>query len=105
MARNNVFIPSEGWNKAYWFMIEFAIVFAVGLVIGWATSPLYEPLVTEQQLECHQISHEVECDLAEEPTVNQSSLNWIFWGTAGGIVLAWYIVIRGFAIKKPVLGN
>ena len=105
MARNNVFIPSEGWNKAYWFMIEFAIVFAVALVIGWATSPLYKPLVTEQQLECHQISHEVECDLAEEPTVNQSSLNWIFWGTAGGIVLAWYIVIRGFAIKKPVLGN
>ena len=105
MARNNVFIPSEGWNKAYWFMIEFAIVFAVALVIGWATSPLYEPLVTEQQLECHQISHEVECDLAEEPTVNQSSLNWIFWGTTGGIVLAWYILIRGFAIKKPVLGN
>ena len=57
MARNNVFIPSEGWNNAYWFMIEFAIVFAVALVIGWATSPLYEPLVTEQQLECHQISH------------------------------------------------
>ena len=91
MTRNNVFIPSEGWNKAYWFMIEFAIVFAVALVIGWATSPLYEPLVTEQQLECHQISHEVECNLAEEPTVNQSSLNWIFWGTAGGIVLAWYL--------------
>ena len=45
MARNNVFIPSEGWNKAYWFMIEFAIVFAVGLVIAWGTSPLYDCLL------------------------------------------------------------
>ena len=97
--------PRHGANAASAGWRLEAGCLPVVLVIGWGTSPFYEPLVTEQQLVCQQISHEVECELAEEATVNKGSLNWIFWGTTGGIVLAWYILIRGYAIKKPVLGN
>ena len=33
-ARNNVHVPKESWPKFSWFVIEFAIVMAVAVVIA-----------------------------------------------------------------------
>ena len=43
-ARNNIFVPKESWPKFSWFLIEFAIVIAIAVVIAWQTNPLYEDL-------------------------------------------------------------
>ena len=44
-ARNNVHVPKESWPKFSWFVIEFAIVMAIAVVIAWQTNPLFEDFV------------------------------------------------------------
>ena len=102
-ARNNVHVPKESWPKFSWFVIEFAIVMAVAVVIAWQTNPFYEDLVVMYGWECEQVSHVTECSVAEEAEVNQEMLNWIFWGTVGAVFLGWYLLIRGVVLKKYVL--
>ena len=46
-ARNNIHVPRESWPKFSWFLIEFAIVIAVAVVIAWQTSPLFEDFVVK----------------------------------------------------------
>jgi|TARA_B110000014_G_scaffold232850_1_gene195803 hypothetical protein len=104
-ARNNIFVPKESWPKFSWFIIEFAIVMAVAVVIAWQTSPIFEDLVIMNGWDCEQVSHITECSIAEEATVSQEMLNWIFWGTVGAIFLIWYLLIRGIVLKKYVLQN
>ena len=104
-ARNNIHIPKESWPKFSWFLIEFAIVMAVAVVIAWQTSPIFEDLVIMNEWNCEQISHITECSIAEEATVSQEMLNWIFWGMVGAIFLIWYLLIRGIVLKKYVLQN
>ena len=38
-SHDNVHIPKESWPKFSWFLIEFALVIVVALVIAWQTSP------------------------------------------------------------------
>ena len=102
-ARNNVHVPKESWPKISWFVIEFAIVIAVAVVIAWQTNPLYEDFVVMKGWDCEQVSQITECTIAEEATVNQEALNWIFWGTVGAVFLIWYLLIRGIVLKKYVL--
>ena len=86
-ARNNVHVPRESWPKFSWFLIEFAIVMAVAVVIAWQTSPIFEDLVIMNGWNCEQVSHITECSIAEEAKVSQEALNWIFWGTVGAVFL------------------
>jgi len=102
-ARNNIFVPKESWPKFSWFLIEFAIVIAVAVVIAWQTSPLFEDYVIVNGWECEQVSQETQCSLAEEAEVNQEMLNWIFWGIVGAVFFIWYMLIRGILLKKKVL--
>ena len=102
-ARNNVHVPKASWPKFSWFVIEFAIVIAVAVVIAWQTNPLYEDFVVMKGWDCEQVSQITECTIAEEATVNQEALNWIFWGTVGAVFLIWYLLIRGIVLKKYVL--
>ena len=104
-ARNNIHVPRESWPKFSWFLIEFAIVIAVAIIIAWQTNPLYEEYVIMYGWECEQVSQITDCTIAEEATVNQEALNWIFWGTVGAVFLIWYLLIRGIVLKKYVLRN
>ena len=74
-------------------------------MIAWQTSPIFEDLVIMNEWNCEQISHITECSIAEEATVSQEMLNWIFWGMVGAIFLIWYLLIRGIVLKKYVLQN
>ena len=102
-ARNNVHVPKESWPKFSWFVIEFAIVMAVAVLIAWQTNPLYEDFVVMKVWDCDQVSQVTDCSVAEEATINQEALNWIFWGTVGAVFLVWYLLIRGIVLKKYVL--
>jgi len=104
-GRNNIHVPKESWPKFSWYIIEFAIVMAIAVVIAWQTSPIFEDLVIMNGWDCEQVSHVTECSVAEEATVSQEMLNWIFWGIVGAIFLIWYLLIRGIVLKKYVLQN
>ena len=102
-ARNNVHVPSESWPFFSWFVIEFAVVIAIAVVIAWQTSPFFEDSVVMYGWECEQESQETNCSVAEEKSVNQEMLNWIFWAIVGGVFAGWYLVIRRIVWKRKVL--
>ena len=77
-VHNNVHIPSESWPHWTWYAIEFGIVLAVSMLVSREVTDSIEGLGPTQQ-------------------------NWVFYGMVGGIFLAWYILIRGFVLKKRIL--
>ena len=86
-ARNNVHVPSESWPFFSWYVIEFAVVISIAVVIGWQTSPLFEDSVVMYGWECEQVSQITDCTMSDEPEMQQTMLNWIFWGIVGIVLL------------------
>ena len=102
-ARNNIHVPSESWPFFAWSVIEFAIVIAIAIVISWQINPFFEDYVVMNGWECEQESQETNCTIADEATVQQTSLNWIFWGIVGAIFAGWYLGARRFVLKRKIL--
>ena len=102
-ARNNIHVPSESWPFFTWSLIEFAIVIALAIIVSWQVNPFFEDYVVMNGWECEQESQETNCTIAEEKTVSQTSLNWIFWGIVGAIFAGWYMVARRFVLKRKIL--
>jgi len=102
-ARNNIHVPSESWPFFTWSVIEFAIVIALAIVVSWQINPFFEDSVVMYGWECEQESQETNCTIAEEATVSQTSLNWIFWGIVGVIFAGWYLGARRFVLKRKIL--
>ena len=102
-ARNNVHVPSESWPFFSWYVIEFAVVISIAVVIGWQTSPLFEDSVVMYGWECEQVSQITECSTSDEPEMQQTMLNWIFWGIVGMVFAAWYLGARRFVLKRRIL--
>jgi hypothetical protein len=102
-ARNNIHVPSESWPFFTWSIIEFAIVIALAIVVSWQINPFFEDYVVMNGWECEQESQETNCSIAEEATIQQTSLNWIFWGIVGAIFAAWYLGARRFVLKRTIL--
>ena len=102
-ARNNVHVPRESWPYFSWFIIEFAVVMAIAVVIAWQTSPFFEDSVIMYGWECEQESHQTNCTPTDEPEMQQTALNWIFWGIVGAVFAGWYLVIRRLVWKRKVL--
>jgi hypothetical protein len=78
VTHDNIHIPSESFPHWIWFVIEFIIVFATATLISRAIMGVFQNF--------------------EEPIQN-----WIFWGLVSLIFIAWYIAIRSFILKKPIL--
>ena len=104
-THDNIHIPKESWPRFTWFVIEFFIVVAVANVLAYLVVPSFEEIATYNIYECEQESHEIKCALSEEAETDEGMLNWIYWGIVAGVFITWYIIIRGFIIKKPILGN
>ena len=102
-ARNNIHVPSESWPFFTWSIIEFAIVIALAIVVSWQVNPFFEDYVVMNGWECEQESQETNCSIADEATVQQTSLNWIFWGIVGAIFAGWYLGARRFVLKRKIL--
>ena len=102
-ARNNIHVPSESWPFFSWYVIEFAIVIALAIVVSWQINPFFEDYVVMNGWECEQESQETNCTIADGATVQQTSLNWIFWGIVGAIFAGWYLGARRFVLKRKIL--
>ena len=81
-AHNNVHVPKESWPVWVWYIIEFAIVFAISA------------LVTREIMSVFQ-----------EMGLDEQSQNWIFWSIVTAFFFGWYIIIRGIFLKRPILKN
>ena len=79
-AHPNVHVPKESWPRWTWFALEFGLVLAVSMLVSREITNSIEELNPELQ-------------------------NYVFMGIVGLIFLAWYIVIRGFILKKKILRN
>jgi hypothetical protein len=104
-THDNIHIPTESLPHWIWFVIEFSIVMAVAVLISREIVPVFEEIIVTQKWVCLQESHLLNCTQEEEFTPDQGLLNWIFWGIVTAIFLVWYIVIRSFILKKPILQN
>ncbi len=77
-THDNIHIPTESFPHWIWFVIEFAIVLAVSALLSRELTGAIEGL-------------------------DESMQNWVFMGFLTAIFGAWYIVIRSFILKKPIL--
>lgn len=112
-AHDNVHIPSESWPNWTWYALEFAVVLAVSMVVAWRVSDAMLPAVAAaaghadalaswdgisiHSAEFRALSADVEARIV-------AMSNWAFYAVVGVVFLAWYVLIRGFALKKRVLG-
>ena len=79
-THDNIHIPTESFPHWIWFVIEFAIVLAVSALLSRELTGAIEGLEEAMQ-------------------------NWVFMGFLTAIFGGWYIVIRGFILKKPILSG
>jgi len=57
VGRDNAHIPKESWPGFTWYLIEFAIVFAVANLIAFQIIPTVDQMVGEKTLLlCEQVS-------------------------------------------------
>ncbi len=111
-AHDNVHIPSESWPNWTWYALEFGIVLAVSFVVGWKASDGILPgvaaavghggaLESWAGVSVHSPEFMALADDVEGKIVSMS--NWIFYGIVGSVFGGWYLVIRGFVLKKRIL--
>ena len=106
VGRDNAHIPRESWPSFTWYLIEFAIVFAVANLIAFQIIPMVDEMVGQKNLlHCEQVSWLSKCAPTEEKVSDQGLLNWVYWSIVGAVFLGWYLLIRGLILKKPILGN
>ena len=113
-ANPYVHVPKESWPNWTWYAIEFGIVLAVSMVIGWKVSDQIlhnvaislgfgDVLESWIGISVHSSEFKTLDDAIERQIVTMS--NWIFYGIVGAVFCAWYIAIRGFILKKKILRN
>lgn len=78
VTHDNIHIPTESFPHWIWFVIEFAIVLAVSALISREIMGIFVGL-------------------------DESMQNWVYFGLLTAIFGSWYIIIRGFILKKPIL--
>ena len=104
-THDNIHIPGESFPHWIWFTIEFFIVLGIALGIAHQITPALEDVVVSQNWVCIQESHKTNCSQEEEVTPNVQMLIWIFWAIVTAIFFIWYVVIRSWILKKPILRN
>ena len=98
VAHDNVHIPSESWPNWTWYALEFGIVLAISMVIGWKVSEhILQDVATlvghgdalESWVGVSVMSDSFKAipDDVEGKIVSMS--NWIFYGIVGTIFGAW----------------
>lgn len=105
MVHNTFNAPKESWPAFLWYVIEFVVVVGISTGIASQVTPAFHDMVGFQPIECEQESHISNCAPPKEPVRDQGTLNWIFWGITGAIFLIYYLLIRTFIFKKPVLSR
>jgi len=72
VGRDNAHIPRESWPSFTWYLIEFAIVFAIANLIAFQIIPMVDEMVGPKNLlYCEQVSWLSKCAPTEERIVNR----------------------------------
>ena len=67
VGRDNAHIPKNSWPSFSWYVIEFAIVFAVANLIAFQIIPTVDGMIGQQNLLlCEQVSWLSKCAPSEE---------------------------------------
>jgi hypothetical protein len=81
-VHNNAHVPKESFPIFLWYAIEFFIVLGAALGISMNSMSYF-----------HKIG------FTEEMT------DWIFWGIIGAVFLVYYLIVRAFILKRPILSK
>lgn len=65
-----------------WYVIEFFIALGVGLGISLNSMDYFKKI-----------------------GFNDSMTTWAFWGIVGAVFLAYYLIVRPFILRKPILSK
>ncbi len=76
----NIHIPKESWPHWTWYALECVILIVISFVSSVKIADSIEGL---------------------SPDVH----NYLIAGIVGAFFLVWYVGIRGFILKKKILGN
>ena len=103
MVHSNVHVPKESFPFFLFLVIEFAIVTAVSVGVSSQVTPTFQEIVVGQGLICTQKSHITNCQMADEISIDEGGLTWIFWGIVGVFFLVWYLGLRSIVFRKVKL--
>jgi predicted cobalt transporter CbtA len=81
-VHNNAHVPKESFPTFLWYAIEFFIVLGAAVGISIISIGYFQKI-----------------GFTEDMT------NWIFWGITGVVYLVYYLIVRNFILKRPVLSK
>jgi len=81
-VHNNAHVPKESFPTFLWYAIEFFIVLGAAVGISMNSTSYFQKI-----------------GFTEDMT------NWIFWGIIGAVFLVYYLIVRNFILKRPILSK
>ena len=81
-VHNNIHVPRDSWPLYMWYVIEFFIALGVGLGISYESMDYFRKI-----------------------GFSDAMTTWAFWGIDGAVLLVYYLIIRPFIMKRPVLSK
>jgi hypothetical protein len=81
-VHNNAHVPKESFPTFLWYAIEFFIVLGAAIGISMISMSYFQKM-----------------GFTEDMT------DWIFWGIIGAVFLVYYMIIRNFILKRPILSK
>jgi len=81
-VHNNAHVPKESFPTFLWYTIEFFIVLGAAIEISMISMSYFQKM-----------------GFTEDMT------DWIFWGIIGAVFLVYYLIVRNFILKRPILSK
>ncbi|MBI1827870.1 MAG: hypothetical protein D4R72_02205 [Nitrosopumilales archaeon] len=81
-VHNNAHVPKESFPTFLWYAIEFFIVLGAAIGISMISMSYFQKM-----------------GFTEDMT------DWIFWGIIGAVFLVYYLIVRNFILKRPILSK
>jgi hypothetical protein len=81
-VHNNAHVPKESFPTFLWYAIEFFIALGAAIGISMISTSYFQKM-----------------GFTEDMT------NWIFWGIIGAVFLVYYLIVRNFILKRPILSK
>ena len=81
-VHNNAHVPKESFPVFLWYAIEFFIVLGAAIGISMLSMSYFQKM-----------------------RFTEDMTDWIFWGIIGAVFLVYYLIIRNFILKRPILSK
>ena len=81
-VHNNAHVPKESFPTFLWYAIEFFIVLGAAIGISMISMSYFQKM-----------------------RFTEDMTDWIFWGITGAVFLVYYLIVRNFILKRPILSK